>query len=1397
MAITLRNAGTWAAITANSAVTLPTHQAGDMLIVRVASKSAAASTETITISDSGWAKIGQGNNGTTNSGNGTGSVIVAAFYKIATSASETNPTVSFSSGPSPGAVVAMAYQKAITEVWMTPVGDDGPDTTAGTTHSATIATNVQVKTGDLVDFFTGICDDTTMTVPTITQTGVTFDTVTESPSGALSSTTGSDIAADGGYRTATAGISSAAAVVTGTTSTSETGTSWMTRLRVVPLAFGQAQAKIKATARGYGQAQALINNPAYVLRTVDIIADTSDSYIESQDLDLQTARAGSNLGVNDTDTFMSVESLDDGAGGFTFIESMLAFSTSTIPTSVNIQSAIITLFGGWSGSDNSDVMEARIFDWGASVTTGDFISGNNLGNNPLVASITATDYTGLGSHALTDSGLVSYISIGSTLRLALNSMLHRTNGIVGGSSQLSNFSISTANHGTAAQRPKLTVTYYVYLGSALGQAQAKIEAGTPNVHGQAQAQIKQTYYVNAQAQAQIKQVYYQHGQAQASISIRRDTHGQAQAVISRNFGSVTDTFTRSETDQLGTADVGGAWSLASGTASSWDVDGSRLVFTAANGSTTFQQLREVLLDSLITKISYDITIASLPASGQVDITVGFARGAVGVAGPGIIYQSDGDILVSRNNGLTASDTQAVGTVELGATYHVLGIVYASHETPYNNTFRYKAWKDGDVEPGWFIASSSNSFLLILPAGIRIDPAAAADSFTIDNISIEDFHGQEYGQAQARIIGIPKQSGQAQAQIKQTYYQHGQAQAQIKTIYFGLGQAQGLIKNTYFGLGQAQAQIKQTYPLCICDESQLGDFILGEDSLGGGSCVCIGAFGQAQAEIVIAEETTKYKHGQAQAWIENTYNGHGQAQGTIKQTYYQHGQSQAWIENTYNGHGQAQGTILRAYTQCGQAQGTIKTTYYAHGQAQADIKATSYAHGQAQAQIKTTYYVHGQSQAWIENTYYAHGQAQGTILRTYTQCGQAQGQIKTTYYGHGQAQAWIETTYTQHGQAQGTILRTYYVHGQSQAQIKTTYYAHGQAQGTILRTYEQCGQAQGQIKQTYNSHGQAQATIRATYNAHGQAQAQIKTTYYQHGQAQAKINAFGVNVHGQAQAYINVPGTNAYGQAQAKIRAFGVNAHGQAQGWIETTTNQHGQAQGQVKQTYNQHGQANASIVNTNFASGQAQASIKAITSSCGQAQASIKQTSASHGQAQAWIENTYTQSGQAQAYILLVRFGSGQAQAQIKNTYNQSGQAQGTVLQTYYASGNAQSLIKTTVNSSGQAQALIGARYNAHGQAQASITSGTMAHGQAQAFIHRGEAFGQAQAFIVTAHTLKNVLVDDERAFTTSLEDELLATRMILEDELESVTITVEEGRLTVTVLDERTVRISINDEAF
>ena len=81
-----------------------------MLLVRVAYKSSNLAACTASTATSGWAKVGEAA-GTGNSGNGTGGVNVATFWKEAASSSDTAPTITFSQTVTQVGHVAITYQK--------------------------------------------------------------------------------------------------------------------------------------------------------------------------------------------------------------------------------------------------------------------------------------------------------------------------------------------------------------------------------------------------------------------------------------------------------------------------------------------------------------------------------------------------------------------------------------------------------------------------------------------------------------------------------------------------------------------------------------------------------------------------------------------------------------------------------------------------------------------------------------------------------------------------------------------------------------------------------------------------------------------------------------------------------------------------------------------------------------------------------------------------------------------------------------------------------------------------------------------------------------------------------------------------------------------------------------
>ena len=312
MAISFVGANAWVSGTGNITPTIHASAAtGDMMLCRIGTKPYNG-TNTM---PAGWVSLGTFADGTVGAGNGVGSMKVEVFWKEH-DGSEANPLVTNATNNVSGAGITV-YRKGAGESWVTPVGDGGPDTTVDASKSMTVQSHVSVVSGDWVDFFLAVRDNTTMTVPDITQAGVTFAAVVEAPAAALTTTSGGDMAADGGYREATSGTSSAAAVITGTLSTNETGSAWMTRLRVSAggsavdrtatdsLTAGDSVARVATGIRS--TANAIVNSDAVTRlgvfgRTATEAVTASDAAVAVVGGSAFPVVAGQNSGTNATGT---------------------------------------------------------------------------------------------------------------------------------------------------------------------------------------------------------------------------------------------------------------------------------------------------------------------------------------------------------------------------------------------------------------------------------------------------------------------------------------------------------------------------------------------------------------------------------------------------------------------------------------------------------------------------------------------------------------------------------------------------------------------------------------------------------------------------------------------------------------------------------------------------------------------------------------------------------------------------------------------------------------------------------------------------------------------------------------------------------------------------------------
>ena len=216
-ALGLRAAGAWTATSAASVTpAIPAAQVtGDMMILIAAGKP-----YNLTWS-SGWTSIGRGESGTTAAGINTGSMVIEIWYKVATSDTEADPTVT-ESGNSFNVVQAAVcvFSKASGDVWSTPVAVFGADETTGTSVSITFASDPGGLAGDYVMLGCGINSDEMgplTTDLTSTWSGITFGSYDPAIEG--EGTTGGDMASH--YRSVpvSSGTSGGAPTASGTGTT--------------------------------------------------------------------------------------------------------------------------------------------------------------------------------------------------------------------------------------------------------------------------------------------------------------------------------------------------------------------------------------------------------------------------------------------------------------------------------------------------------------------------------------------------------------------------------------------------------------------------------------------------------------------------------------------------------------------------------------------------------------------------------------------------------------------------------------------------------------------------------------------------------------------------------------------------------------------------------------------------------------------------------------------------------------------------------------------------------------------------------------------------------------------------------------------------------------------------
>ena len=99
-------------------------------------------------------------------------------------------------------------------------------------------------------------------------------------------------------------------------------------------------------------------------------------------------------------------------------EAFLAFNTSSIPDGDTVSAAVLNLTSQQDQSATDFTLEARLYDWGASLTTADWVT--SLSSQTLLAHRdTASGWTATTAYDLTDDAFAANVSKTGSTRLLL------------------------------------------------------------------------------------------------------------------------------------------------------------------------------------------------------------------------------------------------------------------------------------------------------------------------------------------------------------------------------------------------------------------------------------------------------------------------------------------------------------------------------------------------------------------------------------------------------------------------------------------------------------------------------------------------------------------------------------------------------------------------------------------------------------------------------------------------------------------------------------------------------------------------------------------------------------------------------------------------------------------
>jgi hypothetical protein len=193
-----------------------------------------------------------------------------------------------------------------------------------------------------------------------------------------------------------------------------------------------------------------------------VFSGTTDGQVNSRDASTYaTARTGSTLTADTAGTTFTVgqDATVSKGTAYDCWEGFLSFDTSGITDTDLVSSIVLDLWLVTDSSVTDFTLEARERDWGASLTTADWVSGASLGALTLMASIATSGIGATGAYKTLTSQAAFLTATNlktGTVYLIVDSSRHVGNNTPTGDEFVI---LSSADNSGTTQDPKLTITH--------------------------------------------------------------------------------------------------------------------------------------------------------------------------------------------------------------------------------------------------------------------------------------------------------------------------------------------------------------------------------------------------------------------------------------------------------------------------------------------------------------------------------------------------------------------------------------------------------------------------------------------------------------------------------------------------------------------------------------------------------------------------------------------------------------------------------------------------------------------------------------------------------------------------------------------------------------------------